>query len=87
MGFVATNFDQSAENGWMIFNVFFSRCQLGDFVLSKKPVSSVLWFPCGPLITCEGSKASTWDVLSAKVLCLADKFCITFFFAYPVTCI
>ena len=78
MGFVATNFDQSAEIGWMIFNVWESlSCQ-------KKPKSSVLWFPFGPLITCEGNKASTSDVLSAKVVCLADKFCITFF-THPVT--
>ena len=54
------------------------------YLAKKKPKSSVLWFPFGPLITCEGNKASTSDVLSAKVVCLADKFCITFF-THPVT--
>ena len=69
------------------FQFFFQDLSWEILSCQTKPVSSVPWFPCGPLITCEGSKASTWDVLSAKVLCLADKFCITFFFAYPVTCI
>ena len=51
----------------------------GRVYLAKKNLIAA-FYGFGPLITCEGNKASTSDVLSAKVVCLADKFCISFFY-------